>query len=375
MHTSNEFLKKCDVEIKKNRYTYWDKETFYSIRENPDDSFAGLWFRTEGCSHDKSGGCIMCDYSTGPRTTGNMMLKYVSDGLSEIKNSYDTFLISPSGSMLDSKEVPDDTRRDIFKLLAKSNHKSFTFETRVDTINDLVIKESKSILGDRLNKVFVGIESTSNFMNKYCINKGISMDQVSDAIELLHKNKILPVGNILAGIPILTYQESIDACKKSIEWCMENNVSPAIFVTHVKDNTLYNQIYKMGLCYEPSLWLLVEILLQLPEDVNPDICWYRTYDAFNLIKAADTCPKCYDQVLNSLDSYSQSKDKEVLHKLSCDCQLKWKEKLKRKEISLPDRISNIYKELSKEILDKEFWKEHGEKIEKEIYSDFAMEVS
>jgi radical SAM enzyme (TIGR01210 family) len=370
----NEFIKQCDKEIKKKRTIYWDENTVYSIRENPADSFAGLWFRTQGCSHDRSGGCVMCDYSIGPITSGDMMIEYVKQGLSEIKNSYDTFLISPSGSMLDHKEVPAEARQKIFNLLAKTNHRSFTFETRIDTINEEVIKEAKSIFGDKLNKIFVGIESKSNFINKYCINKGITLEQITRSIEILHKYDIVPVGNILAGIPLLTYQESIDICRETIKWCSENKVKPAIFVTHVKDNTMLKKIYEMGLCDEPNLWLLIELLLQLPENINPDICWYRTYDAFNLIKAADTCPKCYHKVLDALDQYTQYKDKDILRRLDCDCRLQWKEALNKKKNNLPDRIVHTYCQLSKNIFGEEYWIKYGNAIEKMIYDDYSVEV-
>lgn len=363
------------MEIKKKRSVYWDENTKYSVRINRESSFAGIWFQTRGCTHDRTGGCTMCDYSIGPETDRYTMVNAVRSALQEIEGTYRTLLISPAGSMLDPIEVPIEARNEILQLVAESPHKEITFETRADTITFDNIVDVKKILGNRLKSIYLGIETTSDYVNKYCVNKGVTLEEIKRAAGLLNSFNIKPIGNILAGVPMLTAKESYDIAMKSIGWCVENNIKPAIFATHIKDNTLYNKIYRLGLCEEPSLWLLVEILLNLPEELDIDICWYRTYGAFNLAKAATTCPKCYEEVLDALDAYNNSRNKKVLKSLTCECYKKWKEKFNDERAYLPKRLINIYRTLAENNLDKNYWISNKVQIESGIYDDFEIKES
>lgn len=367
----NLFLSNCDIEIKKKRNIYWDNDIKYSVRTNPDSSFAGIWFQTRGCTHDRTGGCTMCDYSIGPETDTSTMVNAVKSAMQEIEGSYNTLLISPAGSMLDLNEVPIDARHQIFELAAESPHKEVTFETRADTINSETIEDVKSILGDRLKNVYLGIETSSDFVNTYCINKGVTIKEIKKAAKILNGYGIKPIGNILAGVPMLSAKESYDIAMNSIDWCLKNQVKPAIFATHIKENTIYYEIYKLGLCDEPSIWLLVEILLNLPEDLDIDICWYRTYGAFNLVKAADSCSECYEKVLDALDDYVIKRDKTILSSLNCECYYKWKEKFKEESASLPERIVSIYCALAEKNMQEDFWIRNKAQIENNIYSEYV----
>lgn len=365
-------MSNCDLEIKKKRSVYWDENTKYSVRTNPDNSFAGIWFQTRGCTHDRTGGCTMCDYSIGPETDTLTMVNAVSTALQEIEGVYDTLLISPAGSMLDPIEVPIDARSKIFELVAESPHKEITFETRADTISIETIENVKNILGDKLKSIYLGIETSSDYVNRYCINKGVTLDEIERAASKLNNYDIKPIGNILAGVPMLTAKESYDIAMESIDWCVKNKIKPAIFATHIKENTLYNEIYRLGLCDEPSIWLLVEILLHLPGDLDIDICWYRTYGAFNLVKAADSCSECYEKVLDALDDYNNRRDKTVLKSLNCECYLKWKDKFNEKSVSLPERIISIYRALAGKKVNDAFGLKNKAQIENKIYSEYVI---
>ena len=217
----------------------------------------------------------------------------------------------------------------------------------------------------------MGIETSSDFVNAYCINKGITIREIKGAAQILNRYGIKPIGNILAGAPMLSAKESYDIAMNSVNWCLENQIKPAIFATHIKENTLYHEIYKLGLCDEPSIWLLVEILLNLPEDLDIDICWYRTYGAFNLVKAADSCPECYENVLDALDDYNNKRDKSILSSLNCECYDKWKEKFKEENVPLPERIIRIYGALAENNMHDDFWIRNKEQIEKNIYSEYV----
>ena len=138
MITSNNFLLHIGRQAKKDRISYWNDEDVTSIRFSREQgqTRTGLWFRTNGCAYDHQGGCMMCDYSSGPRTTASEMADYVKQGLMKIPEKCHKLLVSPSGSMLDEREVPADALEGILALLASSPHDCFSFETRAETITE-----------------------------------------------------------------------------------------------------------------------------------------------------------------------------------------------------------------------------------------------
>lgn len=349
--TSKQFLAEAILRYRSSSEKYWSDTNIYSIRNSlkKNNQNAGLWFRTEGCSWAYIGSCMMCNYSFGPKTTSKQIVSYVKEGLTKLDDNLNHLLISPSGSMLDSIEVPDEARDEIFELLSLTHIKSFSFETRPETIKDSVIRKIQTILNGRLTKVLLGVETINQSYQKYCINKQIDLSTYVNAFNILKSNNVKPIANILLGLPFLTDLENIEAACQSITWSLENGASYCyLFPVHVKEGTALAPLYSKGQYRTISLWALIEVMANLKEmsslnKIRPS--WFTSLNAYNVIASPYTCDKCFDKVVSLLNHYDCWLDEKSLNKLfnfKCSCRTKWRAESKREEKNKQPLLNRIY---------------------------------
>ncbi len=130
------------IAVKRDRERFWDAHDYF-IRQGPRQGLreALIFFRTRGCRHDAKGGCTMCDYSAGPETSADAMVDSVRRALLELPAGVDAVLVSPSGSLLDTWEVPVAAREGILQLLSDAGIPRVAFETRAETL-DAALQEA-----------------------------------------------------------------------------------------------------------------------------------------------------------------------------------------------------------------------------------------
>lgn len=378
MNIRNEFLLKIGIEARKGRKRFWDTNQ-YCIRlsENHGNIEGGLWFKTQGCSYDRLGGCIVCDYSSGDLTTAKNMIQYVQQGLDAISKECSQLLVSPSGSLLDEKEVPREALEEILTILNKSPHKSFSFETRADTINSSIIKRCNELLENKLYKVFIGLESCNPWILKYCLNKELNPTTFIESHKVLLRENIKTAANITLGAPFMSVDESIKSTIKTVNWAINEGVEECfIFPVHVKASTPLMYLHNDGLFSSPSLWSLVEVLKNLKSHIDQKrirLSWYKSYGAYNIVASPTTCNKCINEVMSLFDKFASYGDFEIVEKLSnfdCICKQEWLKKLNFCEsLSLPERVATGYELLANKLLGPLWWQNNSEKIISELLED------
>ncbi|NDV57973.1 hypothetical protein [Bacteroides sp. 519] len=371
MKTENPFLDLLARKARKNRESYWDVEPFVTRLSNINNNiYASLWFKTNGCSHDKRGGCTICDYSNGISISTQDMVDSVALGLTTIPKGCEELLISPSGSMFDSKEVPDSVRQKIFSLLDKSDSRKIAIETRADTITYDKIKETQNILKGRLSKVYIGLETSNLWLLKYCINKNLDLNQMINSYNLLQANNIISASNIFLGIPFLSEKENIQETLSSIKWSFSNGSDIiSLFPAHIKKATIGEVLFKLEIYSSPSLWSLIEVLRQLEQEIYEnkiEINWYTSMGAYNVISSPYTCSKCYSKVIEILDKFSQSNDFNyilMLDEIKCECKNIWRDKLeKNNSLNLYERVINGYQQLSEYLFNRNWFDFHFDRL-------------
>jgi len=96
------------------------------------------------------------------------------------------------------------------RLLRESNVKiSWAFKSRVTNINDDIMKELKK---SNCERIHFGIETHTNESLKR-INKGITVEQIKNAIGLCHKYKINSSGSFMINLPGDTRKDILDRFK------------------------------------------------------------------------------------------------------------------------------------------------------------------
>lgn len=350
MDERNSFLLSVGREVRKQRVSFWSEEETTSIRltKTATGRNAGLWFRTAGCTYDAQGGCIMCDYSNGPYTSPEQMISYIKRGLKSIPSDCTNLLVSPSGSMLDAKEVPLEALTGILRELKKTPFRIF-FETRAETVGEDVIGVCKDILGDRFGGLYIGLESASPFVLKYCVNKQLRLSSVTEAISICKRHRVEVILNVLVGIPFLSSEESIRSAADTVNWGLSSGACQCdLFPIHIKNSTPLSSLYEAGLHSPPSLWELLEVLNRLDESARRKVglSWYTSNGSYNIISSPSTCPLCVDHVIECFDGFARTKSPEwieKLNKIDCPCKIKWEKKASK---PLPERILEGYRVLA-----------------------------
>jgi len=370
-----QFLKEIQKKIYKNRKAL-SKEIKYVVRKEITvrGTFIEIWFMTKGCQWDASGGCVMCNYGKGHNISTDEMIYSINQALKEAGLHINELIITPSGSFLDANEVPIQVRNYIYDKVASSKIERFVFETRAETITNKSIKELCEKIPPENLAVEIGLETSNQWINKYCLNKGNIIENYINAIKILKSNKVQSILNISLGIPFLSEKEAIEDTINSLKWAFSIGAdSVVLFPLHVKPGTLLNVLYKKGYYKPVSLWSLVAVLNSIPELYlkNTQISWYRNYytDKSKIIASPETCHRCQSQILNLLDKYRATCSKKIVNTLNnfeCDCKTKWKNELITNNADLPERVFDIYKKISQEYFSQQWWKANETIIKNEL---------
>lgn len=379
----NIFLSKVNAQIRKSRPMIPVGFDFATREERVDNlPFVSLWFRTQGCSHDRQGACTFCNYGSSTPVSPESMIKFIKKGVETLDIDENTiFLMTPSGSMLDDQEVPFEVFQYILDLVQKSKCKSFLCETRAETITEEKIIAYAQKLEGKNATIEIGLESSNPWILKYCYNKILDLDDYISAIKLLAKHNIASSTTILLGGPFLSTIDAINDTVNTVKWAFEQGTERAcIFPSHVKRWTLLEWLWKKGLYTPPSLWSLVEVLKRLGPELSSKvyIAWYKVYDEesdgilldhekdLEYLSSPTTCEKCISNVIELFDEYRDQHSYSTIEKLSsltCECKTSWEKVLREPEQdAFKDRVVDMYEVAGRDLLGEEWWFKYGQSV-------------
>ena len=349
--------------------------TRYAEREG-NRTFVNIRVRSRGCQHNYLGGCTMCDYWVANRVDAQDMIRYGREALEALDFAPTLLVFGPSGSMLDDWEVPPEARREFYRMLQSIDVSIYVFFSRAETVTADKLSEIVEYLDPAKVSIEMGLETADTWKLKYCVNKAIDIGQISDAAQLIRQFGANSTAYILVGVPFLTASEAVADSVSSVTWAFEQGVDYCVvFPVHVKPWTVVHWLYQNGL-YEPvSLWALVDVLSLLPQGLleHVGISWYaprpdRVHPSYQIPSIPPTtCPSCYDQVLDLLESYRFSGDRaqvvNTLNGLDCKCRDNWRQKLDSvSTVSLAERVSAAYAQMGIDILGRDWWASYGENV-------------
>lgn len=331
------------------------------------DAFAQVWFRTRGCTWANSGSCTMCNYGRGGPESAEQMVEAVREALRTIREPVDELFVSPSGSMLDPAEVPVEARRHLLELMASFPSRKVCVETRPETVTGAVAAELATALSGKTVAVEMGLESSSAWIQRFCINKTCAPVDFCRAAASLSEHGIRVYANICLGAPFLSAEEAIADARQSTEWALTHGADLAVvFPLHVKPYTLLAWLHERDHYRPPSLWSLVEVLSRLDPALlsRVTVSWYRRDygPGAHLIQSPTTCPQCLPRVLRWLDRFRESPSRRSLQPLiaeQCECRVLWREEVAAvPQKTLPVRVLEQYDKLAEDFGLSEWWTEH-----------------
>lgn len=333
--------------------------THYRIERANGGLLCDLWFLTRGCIHDAQGGCTMCNYGKGSwDVQWEEILSELEYIVEKLPWEFEDFLLTPSGSMLDEREVPLEMREGMSKLLKGVRAKRFIVETRADTVNEGGLEFIQGIMPDSEKYVEIGYESGHDWILRNCINKGTDTGAFGKAAEMIHQAGIKVTANVGVGLPFLSEKASVREAVYSVKRALEQGAdSVVLFPYHVKHGTLLEVLYQHHGYQCISLWSLAAVLEKLPKQMleQVQISWYKDYfgeDRSHIFASPSTCGKCVKDVMRLLDQYREEpsgKNLDAVLKYHCECKEEWEKRLDGQSAEVEyGRIADEYRQLAKE---------------------------
>lgn len=139
------------------------------------NDFSNIVLFSRGCLYN----CNFCIHSVFHKKIHMRSIQSIEAELNTYKNKTSIYIADPSVGHMG-------LYKDILKLLSKYKNLSFSFNVRADQINDDFIDLIKQM---NIDKLYVGVENPDNKVLKE-YNKGEEIETISNALELLRKNKI-----------------------------------------------------------------------------------------------------------------------------------------------------------------------------------------
>lgn len=353
--------------------------TTYTEQDN-DKTFADIYIRSKGCHHNYLGGCTMCDYWVSDDFDNSEMSIYGQKALNELNFKPSLLVFGPSGSIFDDWEVPPEVRINFYKKLQKTNATLTGLFSRVETITESKLAELAHFLDPNKVSIEMGLETSDPWKSRYCINKAIDVEKITETVTLIRRFGFKSSVYILVGVPFLSVSEAIEDAVKSVLWAFDQGVEYCVvFPMHIKPWTVVYWCYEQHL-YQPfSLWSLSEVLSRFEPTLlkRIGICWHRprpaqSHPLYNIPSIPPTtCPNCSENILRLLDSYRFSQDRAQIVKslmsYECECRNLWaKEMLKTPNLSLEQRVKQAYEKMGRSILGDEWWMVNGDKVIRSI---------
>lgn len=331
-------LKKLELKSAQELATSWSGEDLlYSGKGNA----IFIILPTPGCAHalSKYGGCTMCSY-----IADSPLESVSSPELVEIfKNQLERFDIEPktvvkifvSGSFLNEKEIPAEARDEILNLLNKEeNVEEVVVESRPEYVNERILEECCKILPDKIFEVSMGLESSSDYIKKYRINKGFTNRDFQKAVEVIKKLKTKYKVTSKAYIfvkPILTSEkEAIDDAVGSAEYAEEIGVDRISFCpATIHKRTLMELLWRRGAYQPPWIWSTLEIIRKVRSKANIPVIMDTS--GFGTRRGPYNCKKCNKKLKNII--IQSNLDQSLPEEFQCECKVKWEADVKYSDMT------------------------------------------
>lgn len=275
------------------------------------NSFA-IIFRTRGCSWSYRSGCTMCGYhtATNPGITEDNLRSQLNEALERYKGE-EIVKIYTSGSFADEGEISSELAS---LILSSFDSRLTVVETRPEYVTDQKMKSMCSEVNEL--EVAIGLESSSDFVLKHCVNKGFTYQDYLTAREKIFLAGARSRTYLLLKPPFLTEIEAMDDLLNSMEAVSHPKNTISVNPVNVQKFSPLELLWKRKLYRPPWLWSLLDVLERT--DQRPVI----SRAGLGSFRGAHNCGDCDKDVLKIITLYGTTG--EIPDEIPrCSCKSEW----------------------------------------------------
>jgi radical SAM enzyme (TIGR01210 family) len=294
---------------------------------------------TGGCRWARAGGCTMCGYVAESVEGGTVphedLMEQVRKAREHERDNADEpagqVKIYTSGSFLDEREIPAETRATIAETFADRDRMV------VESLPDFVDREKIADFTDRdiETDIAVGLETATDRIRHDCVNKYFEFAEFERAASEAADAGAGVKAYLLLKPPFLSESEAIVDMKRSIRRCADVTGCHTVSMnpTNVQRHTMVEELYHDDGYRPPWLWSVVEVLR---ETADADAIVVSDPVGHGSDRGPHNCGKCDDRVQRAIKDFDLRQDPSVFEQVECDCERTWEAVLEReKSYALP----------------------------------------
>jgi radical SAM enzyme (TIGR01210 family) len=283
---------------------------------------------TGGCRWARAGGCTMCGYVAESVEGGsvgheNLMTQIEHCLDHEAENAddeerADLIKIYTSGSFLDEREVPAETRRAIAETFGDRDR------IVVESLPDFVDREK---LGDFTEQsletdVAVGLETATDRVRHDAVNKYFDFSEFEDACEEARAAGAGVKAYLLMKPPFLAEPDAVEDMKRSVRRCadVEGCHTVSMNPCNVQRYTMVEELFHDGGYRPPWLWSVGEVL---ESTADTDAIVVSDPVGHGSDRGPHNCGECDDLVQRAIKDFNLRQDPSVFEEVSCECEATW----------------------------------------------------
>ena len=294
---------------------------------------------TGGCRWARAGGCTMCGYVAESVEGGSVahedLLTQVeacldherahADELTGDRTTAAQVKIYTSGSFLDEREVPAETREAIAETFADRDR------IVVESLPDFVDREKVTDFTSRglATDVAIGLETATDRVRHDCVNKYFdfeAFEAAAEAVAGVDAEQDQASAGIKAYLlmkpPFLTEQEAIDDMIASVERCaaVEGCHTVSMNPCNVQRHTMVEDLFHDDGYRPPWLWTVAAVLEQTADE---DVIVVSDPVGHGSDRGPHNCGECDDRVQRAIKDFDLRQDPSVFEEVSCACERTW----------------------------------------------------
>ena len=287
---------------------------------------------TGGCRWARAGGCTMCGYVAESVEGGTVPHDALLDQLDacldhERENSDEPcplIKIYTSGSFLDEREVPAESRRAIAE----------TFGDRerivVESLPDFVEHDRLADFTEQglAVDVAVGLETATDRVRHDCVNKYFDFADFVTASEQAQDAGAGIKAYLLMKPPFLSESEAVADMQSSVRRCAEYAHTVSMNPCNVQRHTMVEELYHDGGYRPPWLWSVAEVL---ESTADADALVISDPVGHGSDRGPHNCGECDDHVQTAIKDFDLRQDPSVFSQVSCGCERTWETVMEREK--------------------------------------------
>ncbi|MFO7926857.1 MAG: archaeosine biosynthesis radical SAM protein RaSEA [Halobacteriota archaeon] len=281
---------------------------------------------TGGCRWARAGGCTMCGYVAesvdgGSVGHGNLMrqIEYCLDHEADNDDeAAELIKIYTSGSFLDEREVPAETRDAIAETFADRER------LVLESLPDFVDREKLADFTDQGLEidVAIGLETATDRVRHDSVNKYFDFADFEGACAEARAAGAGVKAYLLMKPPFLAEPDAAADMTRSIRRCAAVDGCHTVSMNpcNVQRYTMVEELYHDGGYRPPWLWSVADILASTADE---DALVVSDPVGHGSDRGPHNCGECDDLVQRAIKDFNLRQDPSVFEEVFCDCEATW----------------------------------------------------